>query len=656
MGLRFFLLMLCFIYHMAFAAPTLEDFTRDRDLITTAVSPNGRYLASVLDKDSIRMVVVIDLQTPGKPIVGKLGDKITRPDGVSWANDERLLVNVLVPYDMKGAKRDSEKKKDFDIDEYFMLKRMISMDIYGKNVTFLLNNQKSIFDNVNLSKIHHYLPKDNDHILMSAYKDDRNVLYKVNVYTGEGEQVIKGTRFTYLFINDYDGNTKYRLDYKPVAKQILIYELSGDDTWVLVDKIKIHEKDDEKLNLGDFVGLYNDQLVYRKINETTGYHELLLFDEKAKTTSVLVSLPSTDILGSISDLVSNKIIGYLVDGDFIRYRFFDATLQKEYDALAEHFKGQNFAITSYTDNRENVTVAASSPDNPLSFYLYNFKKNETSFVGDAYRGISSKNLSTSAMTSFSARDGRKIKSYILLPQTYEKGKTYPLIVMPHGGPQYRDRLDYDDFAQFISTRGYIVIKTNFRGSTGYGKEFETAGYKQWGQTMQEDLEDAVSFMVKKGYADSRKVCIVGGSYGGYAALMGVVKTPDLYKCAVSMNGISHLRDLIAHGEKNVDDQETIEKYWYQRIGNPAIDRAMLDKNSPLLRVSEIKTPVLLVVGNKDSIVDPSQSEKFYSAMKKEKKSVDIVRLKEAGHSVFYYEKDIEEVYKKVSAFLEENLK
>lgn len=637
----------------ALTKPTIEDFLKDRDLRTASISPSGRYLAEIWDDNKTRIVTIIDLEAPGKPTVGRLIDKISRADSISWKNDDRLLVKALIPYDTNAVTRASEKKKDFDIDDYFMFSRTFSMDVHAKNIVMLMKDEKSVRDNINLSRIYHYLPKDHDHILMNAFRDEINILYKVNVYTGASEVVTKGSRFTFMFVSDYDGNTRYRFDYRRFAKEIIIYELQDENKWSLVDKIKLNEKENEDgFDPGDLMGLYENELVYRKRNDVTGFLELIKYNSKEKKYETFVSLPDKDVLYPISDLRSNKIVGYAIDGDYIRNHFFDTLTQSYYDTLSEKVGDTNFYFSSYTEDGYKAIVETYSPNDPLSFNLYDFKKDELAFLGNAYSNIATKNLSNAATANYSARDGKKIHSYILLPSDYESGKKYPLIVMPHGGPQLRSRANYDDFAQFISTRGYIVIKPNFRGSTGSGKEFEEAGYKQWGQLMQDDLTDAVNFMIKKGYADPARVCIVGISYGGYAALMGAIKTPELYRCSISINGVTHLRDMIESDAKEVSDDALVEKYWYQRIGNPVTDRIMLDQNSPALHADAVKIPILLIASIEDSIVPFSQAKMMKSALAKNKKEFNFIELKGADHNPFIYKKDMKTVYTEVEKFLE----
>ena len=639
----------------SFARPTLDDFTRERDLRNVAISPDGKYLAQLHNRDGRRVVTIVDMQSPTKKVIGTLSDKLIRANAISWGKKDRLLVSLLVPYDIPLVERDMGKKKDFDIDDYFMFSRMLSVDVNAKNPVVLMNNERSARGNVNLSIIQHYLPKDPDHVLMKADRNGVDTLYKVNVYTGASELLTKGSRFTFMFANDYDGKTRFRFDYLRIAKKINIYELADDGGWNSIDSIKLNDTENEDFDAGKLVGLYGDNLAYSKKNEKTGFFELLLYKSKEKTYETLVSLPDRDVLYPLHDLRSNQIVGYAVDGDYIRYKFFDATSQAAYDKLETKVGDANFYYSSYTENGDLGIININSPNDPLSFHFYDARKEELLFIGHAYNNIATNNLSLSAMANYSTRDGKKIRSYILLPPGYEKGKLYPMVIYPHGGPQSRDRANYDDFAQFISTRGYIVIQPNFRGSTGMGKEFEEAGYKQWGQLMQDDLTDAVNFMVKKGYADPAKICIVGISYGGYAALMGAIKTPDLYKCSVSMNGVTHLRNMIETDAKNVDDDKLLDKYWHQRVGDPVHDKEMLDANSPALHTDKLKIPLLVVASTDDQIVNYGQSADLVNALKKNKKDFKFVKLKDSPHDPFYFKKDVELVYREVEEFLAKHL-
>lgn len=203
--------------------------------------------------------------------------------------------------------------------------------------------------------------------------------------------------------------------------------------------------------------------------------------------------------------------------------------------------------------------------------------------------------------------------------------------------------------------GYIVIQPNFRGSSGYGIEFEEAGYGEWGGLMQDDLEDAVRFLAEQQVIDINNVCIIGSSYGGYAALMGSIKTPSLYKCAVSINGVTHLPKQIKYDLKTIKS-ERIRNYILESIGDPKTDLEKLNAHSPALHAEKIEAPILLIHSDKDEIVPYNQAKLMNKALKKHKKDFEFITLENTGNQAFYYREDTELIYKKIEAFLDQNLK
>lgn len=638
------------------ATPTVEDFIREPDYRMAKISPSGRYLAEIWNRqtDNTRLVMVRDLQSPNRPIIGQFADKVVRAKSLSWATDDRILVTVDVPYKTRLVTKKAEKDQDFNIYDHAMFSRTIAINRDGSNPVVLLEDERHVRTNVNLSSISHFLPNDPKHVLMTAYRKGSLTLFKVNIYSGESERVMRGERRTYAFLADTEGKLLYRLDYKWRAKVIEIFEIVGDD-WLLINKIKLEQDSNELIDKGELIGIYKDRLVYRKTSEVSGYDELWTYDKKSKKYEILVSLPDRDVLYPISDLRTDDIVGYAVDGDLIRYRFFDESAQLDYDKLAAKIGDYNFHYNSFSEDGSKVVVYQFGQDNPGSFSLYDRKAEKLEFLQHRHFSIAINNLSLPAQAWFTTRDGLKVKSYILLPKSYQKGKKYPMVVVPHSGPQARARADYDGFAQFLSTRGYIVLQPNFRGSTGYGKEFQEAGYKEWGGEMQEDLVDATNVMVKKGYVEAGKVCIVGISYGGYAALMGAIKNADIFRCAIGISSVTDLLDMIDYDMNKIEDRDLIDKYIYQRVGHPKIDYKKLVENSPARQAQEFKIPILIIAGDKDDIVPFKQAIKLKKALKKAKKEFEFLLVEDAGHNLFYYRDDAQVVFSKIEVFLAKHL-
>jgi len=233
-------------------------------------------------------------------------------------------------------------------------------------------------------------------------------------------------------------------------------------------------------------------------------------------------------------------------------------------------------------------------------------------------------LAFSKPIAYRARDRLEIPGYLLLPRGSD-GKNLPAVILPHGGPHVRDSRAFNYMAQFIASRGYAVLQPNFRGSSGYGPRFHQAGIRQWGGRMQDDLTDGVKWMVEQGIADPNRVCIVGGSYGGYAAAMGAIKTPDLYQCAVSINGVLDLPRLVSDDKKMIGG-----KSWIKGMG---LEGAKLKEVSPYHRAAEITIPMLLIQARDDTRVHDDQATRMAKAMTKNNKAKEVVMIDFGGHAL-----------------------
>ncbi len=638
----------------ASAAPDVADFLREADIRDMELSPDGTHLAMVVNQGTTRSVVVRDITKPGMPIIGVYGDDLIRPNYLYWGNNERLLVVLSVPADLARATREKKRFKDFDIYDYFMISRVTAIDRDMKNPVVLMEGERALHHNLSLSRITNFLLNDDDHVLIDAYRSGRRVQFRVNINTGDAQEVTSGPDRTFRFFNDDDGNPRFRFDFVARSRVIVVYEYRDGGGWKKVEKIYLDTDDEDSLATAGLIALQGSDLVFRRRNEGTGYFELLILDSETGERRPLASLPDRDVGGAVFARRTDQIIGYTVEEDYVRHVYFDKEIQADYDAIAAQVGDYNFDVSSASDARNLSLVRTWGPDDPTSYHLWNAGTETLSFLADAYQKLADAGLSAPAMATYKARDGQPIRAYILFPAAYESGRAHPTVVLPHGGPQSRSRYSYNELAQFLSTRGYVVIQPNFRGSVGYGRDFEEAGYREWGGVMQDDVTDAVTFLTERGIADPDRVCIVGASYGGYAALMGVVKTPSLYRCAISLNGVTHLENQVRHDMQYVDKDDW-QKILYDRIGHPRDDKALLDRNSPALRADEIKAPVLLVAGTRDPIVPYSQSRMMRKALEKAGVPHEFIELEDTGHNPIYYREDREEVFPAIEAFLKKHL-
>jgi len=322
--------------------------------------------------------------------------------------------------------------------------------------------------------------------------------------------------------------------------------------------------------------------------------------------------------------------------------------------LTSLLKGYAFGTTSVTKDETKRIIRTYSDHSMGAYYIYDDETGKLGKIADISPWIDEKNMATVHPISYTSRDGLTINGYLTLPVGYtmKNAKNLPVVVNPHGGPWSRDHWGFNPEIQFLSNRGYAVLQMNFRGSTGYGKEFWEKSFKQWGQAMQDDITDGVEWLIAKGIADKNRIAIYGGSYGGYATLQGLVKTPDLYACGIDYVGVSNLFTFM----------ETFPPYWepfrqimYEQVGDPVKDSTMMAAHSPSLNADKIKVPLFIAQGANDPRVKKSESDQMVQALKERGIDVGYMVKDNEGHG-FHNQENQFDFYRAMESFLAEHLK
>ena len=319
-------------------------------------------------------------------------------------------------------------------------------------------------------------------------------------------------------------------------------------------------------------------------------------------------------------------------------------------SLLQQFGGEDVGFTSYTRDGKKAVLRVSGDNDPGSFYLYDADKKKVSFLLAREPWIKPEQMASMEPIEFAARDGLKIHGFLTRPPGKAEAKNLPLVVDVHGGPYgVRDDWYYDRDVQAFASRGYAVLTINFRGSGGYTREFVEAGYREWGGKMQDDVTDGTRWAIAQGAADPNRICIYGASYGGYAALEGAVKEPDLYRCAIGYVGVYDLRLMYSHGD--VAQSLYGESFLKKVIGEDADELAA---RSPIAHLDKLKAHVMLVVGGADTRVPAVHGENLHIALEKAKIAHEWVYERNEGHG-FYDEKHVESLLQKMLAFLDRNI-
>ena len=370
----------------------------------------------------------------------------------------------------------------------------------------------------------------------------------------------------------------------------------------------------------------------------------------AKETGVIYQNPDVDV-DALAFSKKRKVLTYVAYTDWKEQRkFLDPTTEKRYAAIEKKLPGYQIDGVG-TDHDENHFIIAATNDRTPGFrYLYDAKSGELTKLAEVAPWLKADQLAPMKPIEYKSRDGLTIHGYLTLPVGRE-AKNLPVVVNPHGGPWARDEWGYNPEVQFLANRGYAVFQMNFRGSTGYGRKFWEASFKQWGKTMQDDITDGVQWLIKEGIADPKRVAIYGGSYGGYATLAGVTFTPDLYAAAVDYVGVANLFTFM----------NTIPAYWkpfldmfHEMVGDPQKDKELLAAGSPVMHADKIKTPLFVAQGAQDPRVNKNESDQMVEALRKRGVDVEYMVKENEGHG-FHNEENKFAFYEAMEKFLDNHL-
>lgn len=377
-------------------------------------------------------------------------------------------------------------------------------------------------------------------------------------------------------------------------------------------------------SLGGIVGFSGDNkalLVITSVDANAA--RLLSVDIAGGQRTVIAEDPQFDASSVVSQPKTNKLQAVVFVKERRDFDVIDKSLQPDFDALKK-IRDADISDINRDLADDRWIVSLESDNAPIYYYLYDRSSKKSTLLFSSRPQLEKYKLSSVKPIQYKARDGMTIYGYLTTPSGGD-ARNLPMVVFPHGGPWGRDLWGYDPYAQWLANRGYAVLQPNFRASTGYGKQYLNAGDRQWAGTMHTDLLDGKDWVVQQGIADGKKVCIMGGSYGGYATLAGLAFSPDAYACGVDIVGPSNLNTLL----------KSIPPYWstflavlHKRMGD---DEAFLKSQSPLFKADQIKSPLMIGQGANDPRVNKAESDQIVAAMRKNNKPVEYYVFPDEGH-------------------------
>jgi len=445
--------------------------------------------------------------------------------------------------------------------------------------------------------------------------------FSMDIRTGKSKLLESGTSFTEQWLANSKGQPVVRSEWNPELRRFSVLAKDGAG-WRRI--LETTDGSDAYLP-----GLTSDDSAVLVVAYNGGARKALWSVRLDGTATVkLLEDPERDVAGLYWDPYDFAVQAARFGGVDRSYHWLDPVAQKRYAALGRTFAGKHIDIESRSSDNKRVIVEVDGPASPTVYYLVDFGAKSADIVGEQYPGLADQPQGEVRRFEYQARDQYALFGYLTIPPGVE-GKQLPLVVLPHGGPEASDTPSFEWKSQFLASRGYAVLRPQFRGSTGLGDAHRLAGRGQWGLRMQDDITDGVKALISQGIVDPKRVCIVGSSYGGYAALAGAAFTPELYACAVSVAGVSDLPEFVAWREKMTGDEADSFYYWRDSIGD-SLDSRIAEK-SPARAARNIRAPILMLHGTNDAVVPFSQSEIMANALKAAGKPYQFIPLEGEDH-------------------------
>jgi dipeptidyl aminopeptidase/acylaminoacyl peptidase len=630
----------------------IEHFTKYDEFNALTLSPDGNHIAYTTGKYGRAILAIIT--TKEKKLIGG----VKCPEGFQigsfqWKSNSRLVYQLAER--QPGMARPS------------LTGEMEAINLDGKSQSFIYGYRAGEMQTGTKLKVKKAsyataeiispLLADEKNILIAEYpwregvnawyydRDAKPTVVKLDVFTGNKHslgQVPLANASMLVDANDEvrfavgaDQRSNWAVNWKPDPKapwqafalpdfredSVTPELISPDNQWVYLTGVRSSES---------VSALYKLDLTTREVTKVYG-------------------VEGADISSLVTDLTGRRIVGVVTDVDKPQLHWLDETdrATKIHRALNKAFPGQLVEVASTSKDGMRAIVLVHSDTNPGDYYLFDTQSMHMDYLFAASRWIAPDQMHGKEPFVLKARDGVELRGYLTRP-----GKTgpYPLVVLPHGGPHgVRDSWNYDWEVQLLANRGYAVLQLNFRGSGGFGFDFESSGYQEWGGKMQDDLTDATRWAIDNQLASPDRICIFGASYGGYAALMGAVREPKLYRCAVGYAGVYDLELMLSSGD--IPRSRSGRNYLDRALGK---DVARLRSRSPAFNAAAIQIPVLLIHGKEDFRADFKQAKAMKAALEANQKKFEWMALSREGHGV-YDEETRREVYERVLQFLDRHL-
>ena len=612
------------LIHMTRQIP-LEDFFRNSERTGYQLSPDGSYISYMAPYKDRLNVFVRRVDETDEHAIRITNETERSVAGYMWADNQRLLY-----------------MKDTAGDENYQL--------YGVHRDGSDDRAYTAFDGVRTSLIDD-LEEQPGVVMIGMNKRNPEVFdpYRLNIETGELTLLAENPGNIQGWMTDHDGRLRVATAIVDGVNTQILYRDTEDEPFRPVlttnfrDVVSFMEFTPDNKEVYAATNLHRDKTILVRMNPAT-----------CEELEVLYENERYDIASISYSRKRKKLLSVYCTGhkEPVRH-YFDAEEEQLRQRIKAHFPNQRYGIADTDKAEANYLIYVGGDRTRGSYWHYNALTDEAKKIADLAPWIKSDEMNAMHPVCYTTRDGLQIEAYLTLPDglTPDTAKQLPVVVNPHGGPWARDCWGYSSEVQFLSNRGYAVFQMNFRGSTGYGRHFLEASYKQWGLKMQNDITDGVKWLIEQGIANPNRIAIYGGSYGGYATLAGLTFTPDLYACGIDYVGVSNLFTFM----------KTIPPYWrpmlemmYEQVGHPEHDADQLAATSPALHADKIKVPLFVAQGANDPRVNKSESDQMVEALRQRGVVVEYMVKDNEGHG-FHNQENRFDFYRAMERFLKAHL-
>ncbi|MBC8022684.1 MAG: S9 family peptidase [Burkholderiales bacterium] len=626
--------------------PTIESFFRLSEYAAMHLSPDGQNIAALSPVGGKQNLVIVNVKTrKAKPITGLTDRDVVLAE---WISGKRLIY-----YTGRLGERDVEQRGGgfFAVDMDGSSPRLIGEGQDESRTEGL----RVTFRGLSLVRT---LPNDSDDIIVEetifsrGQQPQPGPLYRMDTRTGRKSDISLGkpaVGYSESWVADSKGVARAFVTQSPDEGTQIFYRPSADAPWKKLDEFNADTpnrawrplavaEDNKTLYVTSRQGR-DKSAIYRYAPET------------GKLGDLVAQHPRGDLTRLMSDLEDVRGVSYNAGEPGVAW--FDDTLAKV-QGVADKTFPDNVNLLEWSRDKSLVLIRSFSDALPGSFYLYDVKAGKMEWLADARPWIDPKKMSPMRIVRYPARDGLEITATLTIPKG-SSGKNLPLVMVIHGGPWVGpDFWRWNPEVQFLASRGYVVMQPNYRGTLGFGLKHVTSSYMQWGLAMQDDITDGVKWAVDQGIVDPSRVCIYGGSYGGYAAMMGVAKTPEVFKCAVNYVGVTDLQLLMNASWSDTFRSDFARASYRRRIGDPDKDAQRLKETSPSELASRIKGNVLMAYGGADVRVVPEHGTRMRSAMERAGNKPEWIIVDDEGHGYRKLENQVM-FYGAMERFLEKNI-